>query len=461
MSLEGQFVRQGDIYREWKKQLEKLPPAELIARMRLLARDGQLYHRLIVPAEEQDIALGRQIARVNRWGIQTFYPFLLNIYRRYDHGDLSAPQFITILQILESFLVRRFFVRVPTNQLNRLFIRLAQQLPADLDLVSATRAALSKPGLRWPTDTAFRAAILRLPLYTEGRYEQRRLIIESLETSYGHKEAIDLATLTIEHVMPQSLTPEWRVALGDDAQQVHDSLLHVLGNLTLTGYNPELSNRTFDEKRAALAHSNLEMNKSIAQAAAWTRTQIEDRTELLADRALRLWPGPISPALADPHGPDTMPTAVGTTDTGRRWDAGSVLAALAGCCSSAGIAGVQHLCDYTLARGGVLLPGTGTMPSITARWPLNGKQVSVFSLWEWPAGRAILSLNFEYLSLGGVSVGALSHMASQLREITGVAEALKGLEERQFKKRPSFPIEDVLTKPGAVEKIVAALDMVT
>ena len=77
--------------------------------------------------------------------------------------------------------------------------------------------ALSKSGLRWPRDAEVRAALLRLPLYTEGRHEQRRLLLETLEESYGHKEAVDLSTLTIEHIMPQALTPEWHAALGDDA----------------------------------------------------------------------------------------------------------------------------------------------------------------------------------------------------------------------------------------------------
>jgi Protein of unknown function (DUF1524) len=112
------------------------------------------------------------------------------------------------LSILESFLVRRFFAGVHTRQLNRLFIRLYQQLPEGVSLAEGTRTVLSEPSRRWPSDEEFREALMRLPLYTEGRPEQRRLILETLEESYRSKEPVDLPALTIEHVMPQTLTKE-------------------------------------------------------------------------------------------------------------------------------------------------------------------------------------------------------------------------------------------------------------
>ncbi len=289
----GQFVRQADVYMMWKRRLDPMDTARLGTTLRELAHDGHLYRRLISPDAEIESALSEGLKRLNRWGGQTVHPFLLNVYRRYDAGEVSAEQFAEVLWLIESFLVRRFFVRIPTNQLNRLFMRLAYQLPEGYDIVEATWLALSDPGRRWPDDEAFRESILTFPLYTEGRYEQRRLILETLEQSYGSRERVDLSSLTIEHIMPQTLTEEWEHELGEDARELHQKKLHLLGNLTLTGYNPELSNSPFEVKKSRFSQSNVEMNKEIAQELEWTGTQIDKRGRDLAERAIRMWSGPI------------------------------------------------------------------------------------------------------------------------------------------------------------------------
>ena len=101
--------------------------------------------------------------------------------------------------------------------------------------------------------------------------------------------------LTVEHVMPQDLTDEWREALGPDATSIHARLLHTLGNLTLTGYNPELSNRPFSEKRRFFKVSNLAMNREIAEEIEWGPEQVRIRADRLATRAVEIWPGPLEP----------------------------------------------------------------------------------------------------------------------------------------------------------------------
>lgn len=289
----GQFVRESDVYRVWKTRLDPVPADQLADRLRQLASEAENYRKLLVPEEEPDLRVSQRLSRLNRWGGQTAYPFLLNVYRLYAGGKVSAEEFAEVLSILESFLVRRFFARVHTGQLNRLFMRLYQQLPEGAGLAEGTRTVLSEPSRRWPSDEDFREALMRLPLYTEGRNEQRRLILETLEESYGSKEPVDLPALTIEHVMPQTLTREWVQALGAGAEERHERMVHRLGNLTLTGYNPELSNGPFPAKREKLAQSNVEMNKEIAREKEWGFGQVEERERRLAERALKIWPGPV------------------------------------------------------------------------------------------------------------------------------------------------------------------------
>lgn len=194
--------------------------------------------------------------------------------------------------------MRRLFGNVPTNELNRLFIRLFAQLPKDQDPVAATWTALSQEGLRWPSDAGFQKDILAYPLYRDSRPAQRKLILESLVESYQHHEPVQLDTLTIEHIMPQTLTDEWRDELGDNADTLYKDLVHTLGNLTLTGYNAPFSNSPFERKRQILECSNLELNREIATEKKWTADQIGARGTRLAERAKEIWPGPSSGKLS-------------------------------------------------------------------------------------------------------------------------------------------------------------------
>jgi hypothetical protein len=208
-----------------------------------------------------------------------------------EDGQLDSDGLADILGMIESYLVRRLFANVPTNALNRIFIRLYRQLSPGPSVVDAVREALSAPGLRWPRDDEFRTSILTYPLYLDSRPEQRKMILERLECDFDEKEPVDFSTLEIEHVMPQTITTEW-LALLHGSQDVHRRLVHTLGNLTLTGHNPSLSNHPFERKQQIYERSRLVMNHEIADAPSWGEREILSRGTRLAERAVTLWPGP-------------------------------------------------------------------------------------------------------------------------------------------------------------------------
>jgi hypothetical protein len=289
---DGEFVRQGDVYQEWKKRLEKPGQDDWVQKLKTLAYRSKFYKRLVDPTTEANPEIRDALVRLNRWGAETIYPFLLYIYRQYDTGKVDAKGVAAILRMIESFLVRRLFTNKPTNALNRLFMRLSQQLPPGVDLVAGTRQALTGRDRAWPTDEEFYAGVLKYPLYQDSRSDQRRMILEAFEINYGHKERPSFDSPTIEHVMPQTLTPEWEAMLGPDAALVHHELLHVVGNLTLSALNSEMGNKPFAAKKDTLSSSNFEMNKEIAKESEWTAAQIRARSERLAKRALTIWPGP-------------------------------------------------------------------------------------------------------------------------------------------------------------------------
>jgi hypothetical protein len=442
----GTFVREGDVYHEWRRILDKLSPEQLLTQLETLAIDGGLYLRTADPTHEPNAQIAEHLARLNRWGGQTMYPFILNVYRWFQSSELDADGFVTILQTIESFLVRRLFADIPTNTLNRLFVRLAHQIPSGIDYVTGTIRALSEPGRRWPRDEDFREAILKYPLYLDSRPEQRRLILETLETDFPHKEAPSLEGASIEHIMPQTITDEWKEELGSNAAEDHRQLLHVLGNLTLSAYNSELSNDPFESKRRRLAKSNFELNKQIATEEKWTREEIEKRGERLADHAIRLWPGPLIVTEVSGSADSSQATAIAEI-----WNEQTFFEAIDRRLGAPQAAAARTIMEWAIERGLEIGWGKGTIDgSFTPIWDPNQSRYTVISVWTYGS----IEIQFQHMLKWKPFLEERNrfHMIDQLNEIEGV-----DIPRDAISRRPTFRIE-VLVSGAAMEKFLLALD---
>ncbi len=294
LQRQGIYVRDRDVYFQWKRRCDPLTLDALDATINEIQFDCENYLRIQDPSREPDERVRKRLERLQRLGIYTPTPFLLNVYRWYRSNHINTEGMVTILGYVESYLVRRLISGIPNNALNRIFIRLHDQIKPDSDFVAATHEALSQPGLRWPSDVDFTHGLTTYSLYKDTRPDQRRLILELLELSFGHKEPPILATATIEHIMPQTLTGAWREMLGPLADQIHARLVHTLGNLTLTGYNGELSNSPFSQKKELLAKSHFSLSVVPSQARKWDEEEIARRAGSLAHRALKIWPSPLT-----------------------------------------------------------------------------------------------------------------------------------------------------------------------
>jgi alkylated DNA nucleotide flippase Atl1 len=182
--------------------------------------------------------------------------------------------------------------------LNRLFIQLIGALPAGEPIDVALRRELSRDG-RWPDDEQVREGIAGVHYYSHGRAHQQRLVLQRLESHLRAEVDVDFdsADLSIEHIMPQTLSPEWKTELsqsGHDPQETFERLGHTLGNLTLTAWNSTLSNQLFERKQEILSNSELKLNETLANATSWGVQEIEERARALADTATSLWSAPIA-----------------------------------------------------------------------------------------------------------------------------------------------------------------------
>jgi alkylated DNA nucleotide flippase Atl1 len=294
-------VKQTEIYAGQQKRLETIRnEAGIEEEVARFARLAAVFRLILDPVQEKDPEVARRLRRLNEWGATTVRPLVLHLLHRRDRGSASSGQVAQALQYVESFLVRRLLVGRATNGLNRILMAAVTEMPADVPVDEAVRRYLSTGRKSYAADAELQAGIRSIPFYLNGRPHQRALVLRWLEESYGSKEPVDPAHLTIEHLLPQTPTQAWRDMLREDLEEgevleeIYEALLHTLGNLTLTGYNAPLSNKPFAEKRAKLAVSGLEMNKDIAGQGRWGRPQIMARADALAARARELWPGPVS-----------------------------------------------------------------------------------------------------------------------------------------------------------------------
>lgn len=288
MMRHGGNVRQTDVYYALK---DEVSPDNTIDYLKSLNEYSMYYRNMKYPENISDKDLRVRFERLNRIEVTTAYPLILYVYGEFAHNNISKEQFCEVIDVIENYLIRRFVCDYKTNTLNKTFgaaYAFISKYNSD-EIVNAVKEYLSTKG--YPKDSEFKERFMTTKLYGGGdRQQKTKFILASLEKSFEHKEIVQMDNLTIEHVMPQTLSDWWVDYLGDDAFSIHDIWLHTIGNLTLTAYNSDLSNKSYIQKRSYLSQSHLELNKYFTSAGEWKKLDIEKRAEQLSKRALNIWP---------------------------------------------------------------------------------------------------------------------------------------------------------------------------
>lgn len=253
------------------------------------------YFLKVALLQEEDEDIWKALNDINTLKVDVAYPFLLEVYDDYVHKHLSKKNLLVILRLVESYVFRRLICGIPTNGLNKVFVTLAKEIDKEhyLESVQAAFLAKTRSG-RFPRDEEFRAAFMVKDVYN---LRIRKYLLVRLE-NYGDKELVNIDACTIEHIMPQNsqLSAAWQVELGPNWQEIQKSYLHTIGNLTLTGYNSELGDRPFSEKRELMkggfATTPIRLSRILAKLDHWNKEEIERRAQELAEIAVKAWPTP-------------------------------------------------------------------------------------------------------------------------------------------------------------------------
>lgn len=249
--------------------------------------------------KEEDPELLEVFKSLNDLEFNVTMPFILSLYDDYKNPDnnpdinLTKDDFIEIVKYVESYLLRRSICEIPTNSLNKVFVRLSREIDKS-DYLNYFKAVIAeKDGARrFPTDVEVGENILIKNLYSKRKILSHILI--NIENN-GSKAIVNIDECTLEHIMPQNLSSDWINELGDNYEEIHEKYLHTLGNLTLTLYNSEMSNKSFNEKKTidgGFIDSKLDLNKKIAQMDSWGGEEIENRSKDLTNEITKIWKYP-------------------------------------------------------------------------------------------------------------------------------------------------------------------------
>lgn len=265
------------------------------------------WYEILLKGNTADKELNSCIYRLNRLETTVTRPFFLEILRLQETGKLSLADVKEIFLYTENYLFRRTICDLPTNALNKIFLMLHREIMrydgTDNGYLEKFKYALNSKSDRgrFPDDGEFVEAFEARPVY-QMNSKNKIYILERFE-NYGTVEIqnvykqCDDGVYSIEHIMPQHLTPAWIKELGEDYEDIHETWLHRMANLTLTGYNSKYSNSTFIEKRDmknGFIDSHLYMNNWIGQQEHWGLAELEARNQMLMQRALTIWPLPVS-----------------------------------------------------------------------------------------------------------------------------------------------------------------------
>ncbi|GAA7442860.1 DUF262 and DUF1524 domain-containing protein [Helicobacter pylori] len=261
-----------------------------------LLKDLQKYCRYfcqIVFKKEQDKDLNKALGFLVDLERDVIYPLLLELYSDYSDKVLSKQDFIPIIYLTESYICRRTVCGLGASGLNKIFASFTKKINKDqyLESIKAHFLSLETTKGKFPKDSEFKNLFITIDFYN---LKEKKYFFERLE-NFDTKEPVNTQECTIEHIMPQTLTEEWERDLGENFQAIHDKYLHTIGNLTLTGYNQEYSNNSFQEKRdmeKGFKQSPLRLNQSLKDLESFGEKEIEKRANDLADWALKIWTYP-------------------------------------------------------------------------------------------------------------------------------------------------------------------------
>lgn len=294
----GRIPRINEVYESFKEYATSMQFKNI--NMSMIVEDIRKFSKYfcnMTLKQEPDKDLKLAFNDIKELRVDVAYPMLLEVYDDYASGVLAKNDFVEIIRLIEAYVFRRNICSIPTNSLNKTFstfmklvdrMRYVESVKAHFNLLPSYR--------RFPNDVEFGKELQTRDVYNIPR---RSYWFKKIE-NHNRKEQVEVDQYTIEHIMPQNpnLSDEWKETIGSEWKRVQETWLHTIGNLTLTGYNSEYSDKPFIIKRDmenGFRDSPIKFNQSLRNVERWDENAIKERAMKLSDIALNVWASPKLP----------------------------------------------------------------------------------------------------------------------------------------------------------------------
>lgn len=260
------------------------------------------YKKFINPSTVVDASIKKELEYINRLEINVAYPFLLQVFEDSENGLLRKDELIKVLKLIQSYAWRRFIVGLPTSSLNKIFMTLYSEVDTEDYYETLAMALLKKKGsAKFPSNEDLKTALRDKDLYNT-QPKNRNYLFEMLE-NFNNPEHVDTSheLITIEHIFPRNPNVHWSEDLSPEEYFIFkEKHLNCIGNLTLSGNNGALSNKSFiakkemnvDGKEQGYNYSKLWLNSFLKSVDTWDVSKYEERLNIIYERFLKIWEFP-------------------------------------------------------------------------------------------------------------------------------------------------------------------------
>ena len=271
-------------------------------------QDMQVYafaYKDIVTFNVGDDDANEVAQRLDLLDMTVAYPFLMAFLAYAKETGVEGAEIYKVFSCVETYIFRRLMCGWPTNALNKIFATLHDSVLKNKkkeDTYSSVMVFLlesRKLSGAFPKDDEFIIGFTTKNIYSM-QAKNKEYVFERLENGSSKEKNdvvgnIEKGILTIEHIMPQTLSSAWKQALGSEWEVIQEKWLHTISNLTLSAYNSTYSNRPFEEKKTmknGFLESGIRLNHYISQFEKWGEEELELRKAKLSEMALEIWSYP-------------------------------------------------------------------------------------------------------------------------------------------------------------------------
>lgn len=288
----GKIPNKSKVFEEFKNNYEFANFEKLEEELMKIKEFSSIYLLILNPEKENDSDLRKQFKYLKALDQRVINPFVMGVYQDYKNSKIDKKNLIQVMELIQNYIWRRYICGEPTNALNKIFMNLYTKIKEE-DYYGSIEMYLLKQN--FPDDKRLKEELKLKPVYKER--EKLMYIFDRIE-NHNHNELVDVYSenITIEHIFPQRPDSKWKSLISNAEYDKMLSLKDTISNLTLTGSNSNLGNKSFVEKRDlpinGYGDSKLFLNKWISEQTEWNLSKMDERFNELFKKILEIWKSP-------------------------------------------------------------------------------------------------------------------------------------------------------------------------